>query len=97
MKCDLLIIQTAGLCSGRPHLPRALPSRIGRMRQTRREFALAALLAVPLLGGAGQQAPARRIEFTAEQTDDLNRISAWLNGLSTLSAQFVQINPRANI
>jgi len=66
------------------------------MKQNRRDFAAAAaaLLAVPLLSGAGQQAPQRRIDFNAEQTEDLNRISAWLNGLNTMTASFVQTNPQ---
>jgi outer membrane lipoprotein-sorting protein len=51
------------------------------------------VLAVPLLSGAGQMAPQRRIDFNAEQTADLNAISAWLNGLVSLSADFVQLNP----
>ena len=65
------------------------------MKQTRREFALACagLLAAPLLGGAGP-IPQRRTDFNAEQTEDLNRISAWLNGLTTLTAPFVQTNPQ---
>lgn len=65
------------------------------MKTTRREFALraAGLLAVPLLSGAGQMLPQRRIEFNAEQTADLNAISAWLNSITTLSADFVQLNP----
>ncbi len=64
------------------------------MKQTRRDFTLAAagLAAVPLLSGAGQPLPQRRIDFNAEQTADLNRISAWLNGLDTLAASFVQTN-----
>ncbi|MBV9550039.1 MAG: outer membrane lipoprotein carrier protein LolA [Alphaproteobacteria bacterium] len=64
------------------------------MKQTRRDFMLvsAGLLAVPLLSGAGQQLPQRRIDFNTEQTEDLNRISAWLNGLATLTASFVQTN-----
>jgi len=63
------------------------------MKQTRRDFILATagLLAAPLLGGAGP-IPQRRIDFNAEQTEGLNRVSAWLNGLTTLTASFVQTN-----
>lgn len=69
------------------------------MKQTRREFALAAcgLLAAPLLGGAGQPLPQRRIDFNAEQSADLDAISAWLNGLTTLTADFVQLNPQGTM
>lgn len=69
------------------------------MKPTRREFALAAVgvMAVPLLSGAGQPIQQRRIDFTAEQTEDLGRISAWLNGLSSLAADFVQMNPNGNL
>ena len=65
------------------------------MKQTRRDFVLAAggFLAAPLLGAAGP-IPQRRADFNAEQTDDLNRISAWLNGLTTLTAGFVQTSPQ---
>jgi outer membrane lipoprotein-sorting protein len=65
------------------------------MKQTRRDFvaASAALLSVPLLSGAGQPAPRRRIDFRGEEAQDLDRISAWLNGLTTLTAAFVQTSP----
>lgn len=69
------------------------------MKHSRRDFAgmAAALLALPLLMGAGQAPPPRRIEFTAEQKADLDRISAYLNGIRTLSAGFVQMNPQGNL
>ncbi len=65
------------------------------MKHTRRDFALsaAALLSVPLLSGAGQPAPQRRIDFRGEEAQDLDKISAWLNGLTTLTAAFVQTSP----
>jgi len=65
------------------------------MKQTRRDFvaASAALLSVPLLSGAGQPAPQRRLDFRGEEAQDLDRISAWLNGLTTLTAAFVQTSP----
>jgi len=60
---------------------------------TRRDFALtgAVLLAVPLLSGAGQPPPPRRIIFTADQVADLDKVSAYLNSIQTLAATFVQI------
>lgn len=65
------------------------------MKQTRRQFALAAaaIAAQPLLD-AQAPIPQRRITFNAEQTEDLDRISAWLNGLNTLTADFVQTDPK---
>jgi outer membrane lipoprotein-sorting protein len=65
----------------------------------RRDFglAIAGWLAVPLLSGAGQMMPQRRIDFDAEQTADLNAISAWLNGVQSLSADFIQMNPSGSI
>ncbi len=72
----------------------------GNMKQTRRDFlrdgglTCAGLLSAPLLSGAGQPLPQRRIDFTAEQSEDLNRISAWLNGLTTLTAGFMQTSPQ---
>lgn len=72
------------------------------MKPTRREFAralglvTAALAAPPLLGGQAP-IPRRRITFNAEQTEDLNRISAWLNALSTLTADFVQTSAQGRM
>jgi outer membrane lipoprotein-sorting protein len=69
------------------------------MKHTRRGFARLALLflAASLLMGAGQAPPPRRIEFTAQQREDLDRVSAFLNGIHTLSAAFVQMNEQGNI
>jgi outer membrane lipoprotein-sorting protein len=66
-----------------------------KMKQTRRDFAVAAaaLLSAPLLSGAGQPAPQRRVEFSGEEGADLDRISGWLNGLTTLTASFLQTSP----
>ena len=66
---------------------------------SRRDFALAAagLLAVPLLSGAGQMMPTRRIDFNAVETADLNAISAWLNATQSLSADFIQMSPSGNL
>lgn len=69
------------------------------MKQTRRDFTLAAagLCAVPLLSGAGQVLPQRRITFSDAQTADLNAISAWLNATTTLTADFVQMSPQGSL
>jgi outer membrane lipoprotein-sorting protein len=51
---------------------------------------------VPALG-AGQPAPAARPQYSDAQNADLDRISAYLNGLKTLKAGFIQIDPNGNI
>jgi len=67
------------------------------MSKTRRRPLLASLfaaLALPLLlGGAGQPAPPRLIEFSAEQQAALSKVNAYLNGIRTLKSNFVQLNP----
>jgi outer membrane lipoprotein-sorting protein len=57
---------------------------------------LIALLATGL-GGAGQPAPKRLIEFGAASRADLDRISAYLNSIRTLQGDFVQIGPDGQI
>ena len=49
------------------------------------------------LGGAGQPAPPRLIEFSDAGRADLNRISAYLNSIRTLQGDFVQIGPDGQI
>jgi outer membrane lipoprotein-sorting protein len=54
----------------------------------------AALFAVIALTGAGQQAPQRMYQsFTDQQKADLDRISAYLNGIHTLRSGFLQVSP----
>lgn len=48
---------------------------------------------IVLVSGAGQQAPQRQIEFTAQQQADLDRVNAYLNGVHTLKSNFVQLGP----
>ena len=45
------------------------------------------------LGGAGQPAPKRLVEFSAADRADLDRVSAYLNSIRTLQGDFVQIGP----
>ena len=45
------------------------------------------------LGGAGQPAPKRLIEFSEADRADLDRVSAYLNSIHTLQGMFVQIGP----
>ena len=57
---------------------------------------LIALLAAGL-GGAGQPAPRRLIEFSDADRADLDRVSAYLNSIRTLQGDFVQIGPDGQI
>ncbi|MGA7674826.1 MAG: outer-membrane lipoprotein carrier protein LolA [Rhizomicrobium sp.] len=57
---------------------------------------LIALLAAGL-GGAGQPAPRRMIEFSDADRADLDRVSAYLNSIRTLEGDFVQIDPDGQI
>jgi outer membrane lipoprotein-sorting protein len=63
------------------------------MKHSRRDFARWALpfLAMALLPAAGPVVQPR-IQFTAEQRADLDAVSAYLNGIRTLSASFVQLS-----
>ena len=69
------------------------------MKHSRREFVQLAIpfLAVSALTGAGQSFPAPRVQFSAEQRADLDAVSAHLNGIRTLSAGFIQMNPQGGI
>jgi outer membrane lipoprotein-sorting protein len=54
----------------------------------------ATLFAVVALTGAGQQAPQRMYQsFSDQQKADLDRISAYLNGIHTLRSGFLQVSP----
>ena len=61
----------------------------------RRSFlAFVAIACVTLLGGAGQMAPQRQNRaYSDEQKAQLDKISAYLNGIHSLKARFVQIGP----
>ena len=48
---------------------------------------------VVTLSGAGQPAPQRPVEFTAQQQADLDRVNAYLNRVHTLKSNFVQLGP----
>lgn len=74
------------------------------MKLTRRDFALAAAFAGLASGAAPNAAFAqnkiqlqRRIEFTPQQREDLDKVSAYLNSITTLAAQFVQMSPNGGI
>jgi outer membrane lipoprotein-sorting protein len=58
----------------------------------------AAGLSLVLLAGAGQPAP-RRLHpaYSAQQKADLDRISAYLNGIRTLKSGFIQIGPDGQV
>ena len=69
------------------------------MKHSRREFVQLAIpfLTASALKGAGQSFPAPRVQFSAEQRADLDAVSAYLNGIRTLSAGFIQMNPQGGI
>lgn len=60
-----------------------------------RRFALALLvmLAAPSLMGAGQPAPRRHLDLSEADRQELDAISAYLNGITTLKGSFLQIEP----
>lgn len=64
-----------------------------------RRLALALLLAVsaPLFMGAGQQAPQRHLDLSEADRDELDAISAYLNGIVTLKSGFLQVEPNGGI
>ncbi|MDE2266742.1 MAG: outer-membrane lipoprotein carrier protein LolA [Alphaproteobacteria bacterium] len=49
------------------------------------------------LGGAGQPPPQRPIVLTAADRADLDRVSAYLNSIHTLTGDFIQIDPDGQI
>ncbi len=52
---------------------------------------------VVLVSGAGQPPPPRRAIFTAQQTEALDRVSAYLNSIHTLRSGFVQLGPNGQL
>jgi len=63
-----------------------------------RLIALFAALALPLfLAGAGQPAPPRLIEFSAQQQAELSKVNAYLNAIRTLKSNFVQLGPEGQL
>jgi len=77
------------------------------MKLSRRDFALhgalAAIAAASLPAHAQNSvmkappSPPRRGSFTPAQREDLARISAYLNGIGTLAADFTQISPQGGV
>ncbi|HKQ45122.1 MAG TPA: outer-membrane lipoprotein carrier protein LolA [Rhizomicrobium sp.] len=64
----------------------------------RLSLCLAVLLAVPLLGGAGQPVPQRLTPaYNDQEKANLDKISAYLNGIRSLKASFVQIGPEGGL
>jgi outer membrane lipoprotein-sorting protein len=73
--------------------PDFLPNAVRRFAM-RRLVSIIAILAVPLLSGAGQQAPQRLYNaYSDQQRADLDQVSAYLNSIRTLKSAFVQIGP----
>jgi outer membrane lipoprotein-sorting protein len=53
-----------------------------------------AVLSIFLLGGAGQQAPQRLYQaYSDSEAADLDKVSAYLNAIRSLKADFIQIGP----
>jgi outer membrane lipoprotein-sorting protein len=64
----------------------------------RLSLCLAAVCSVVLLGGAGQQAPQRLYQaYSDAEKADLDKISAYLNGIHSLKAGFIQIGPEGGV
>jgi outer membrane lipoprotein-sorting protein len=60
----------------------------------RLSLCLAALISAALLGGAGQPAPQRLYQaYSDQEKADLDKVSAYLNGIKSLKASFVQLGP----
>ncbi len=60
--------------------------------------AIAAAICVALLGGAGQLVPQRRYQaYSDQEKADLDKISAYLNTIHSLRADFVQIGPEGGV
>lgn len=55
---------------------------------------LAALVCVAVLGGAGQPVPQRLYQaYSDQEKADLDKVSAYLNGIKSLKASFIQLGP----
>ncbi|HWU56334.1 MAG TPA: outer membrane lipoprotein carrier protein LolA [Rhizomicrobium sp.] len=55
---------------------------------------LAALVCAALLGGAGQPTPRRLYQaYSDQEKADLDKVSAYLNGIKSLKASFIQVGP----
>ena len=64
----------------------------------RLSLCLTALVCAALLGGAGQQAPQRQNRsYSDQEKADLDKISAYLNGIKSLKASFVQVGPEGGM
>ena len=60
-------------------------------------FLLLIALASPLLMGAGQAPAPRHVEFSDADKAELDRISAYLNSVTTLTGDFVQLDPNGGL
>jgi outer membrane lipoprotein-sorting protein len=67
------------------------------MSKTRLATLVAALCLPLFLAGAGQPAPPRLIEFSAEQQAELSKVNAYLNAIHTLKSNFVQLGPEGQL
>ena len=60
-------------------------------------LAIGALLLPLALGGAGQRAPDRLLEFTPQQQADLAKVNAYLNSIHSLKSNFAQLGPQGQL
>ena len=64
----------------------------------RLSLCLTAFVCAALLGGAGQQAPQRQNRaYSDQEKADLDKVSAYLNGIKSLKASFVQVGPEGGM
>jgi len=64
----------------------------------RLSLCLTALVCAALLGGAGQPVPQRlNRAYSDQEKADLDKISAYLNGIKSLKASFVQVGPEGGM
>lgn len=55
------------------------------------------LLGAPVLMGAGQRVPEARPTFNEQQSGDLAKIAAYLNGIRAVEGEFAQIGPKGDL
>ena len=58
---------------------------------------LVVAVAAAVATGAGQPPPPRAIEFSEADRADLDKVSAYLNGIRSLEGGFVQIGPNGEL
>jgi outer membrane lipoprotein-sorting protein len=78
--------------------PEFLPIVLRALPMRRSLLVLAAISSMVLLGGAGQMAPQRLAPaYSDQQKELLDKVSAYLNGIHSLKARFMQIAPEGGV